>query len=139
MTAEEKILILGALFHDIGKFRQRGDESNRFEKHQVLSSSFVNEIIGEKYPSLSNLVLNHHNEDLQKSNLKGRDRILAEIICEADNIASMERKPDQSITQQQPLESIFSKVDYDKPINLNKIFQPISEITYSKYKFVKDN
>jgi CRISPR-associated protein Csm1 len=136
---EEKILILGALFHDIGKFRQRGDENNRFEKHQLLSSSFVNEIFEQKYPSLSNLVLNHHKEDLQKSNLKGKDKILAEILCEADNIASMERKPDRSITQQQPLESIFSKVDFGKELIPTKIFQPISEIAYSNYKFVEDN
>lgn len=138
MTQEEKILLLAALFHDIGKFWQRGDEKSRFEKHQLLSSSFVNDRFDKKYPILSNLVLNHHNEDLQNSNLKGQDRILAEIICEADNIASMERKPDQSITQQQPLESIFSKVDYDKKITLNKVYQPISEISYSNYKFVQD-
>lgn len=138
MTQEEKILLLGALFHDIGKFWQRGDEKSRFEKHQLLSSSFVNDRFDKKYPILSNLVLNHHNEDLQNSNLKGQDRILAEIICEADNIASMERKPDQSITQQQPLESIFSKVDYDKKITLNKVYQPISGISYSNYKFVQD-
>jgi len=138
MTQEEKILLLGALFHDIGKFWQRGDEKSRFEKHQLLSSSFVNDLFDKKYPILSNLVLNHHNEDLQNSNLKGQDRILAEIICEADNIASMERKPDQSITQQQPLESIFSKVDYDKKITLNKVYQPISGISYSNYKFVQD-
>jgi CRISPR-associated protein Csm1 len=36
------------------------------------------------------------------------------------------------------LESIFSKVDYDKKITLNKVYQPISGISYSNYKFVQD-
>ncbi len=137
MTQEEKVLILGALFHDIGKFWQRGDEKNRFEKHQLLSSSFVNDLFNTKYPSISKIVLNHHQNDLDNSDLKGKDRILAEILCEADNIASMERKPDQSIIQQQPFESIFSKVDFNQEIKLNNIFQPISDISYADYKFAE--
>lgn len=139
MTAEEKILILGALFHDIGKFEQRKGLNNNFN-HQTLSSAFIKRIWGDE--KLANIVRNHHEKDLresiQKGELKNIDKILAEIICEADNISSMERKPDKSITQQQPLESIFSKVDYNNPINLNKIFQPISGISYSNYKFVQD-
>ncbi|NWG28974.1 MAG: type III-A CRISPR-associated protein Cas10/Csm1 [Ignavibacteriaceae bacterium] len=139
MTAEEKTLILGALFHDIGKFEQRGNMYSK-DKHQTLSAAFVNRLFSDE--KLANIVKNHHEKDLresiQKGELKNTDKILAEIICEADNIASMERKPDQRITQQQPLESIFSKVDYDKELTLNKIYQPISEISYAKYKFVQD-
>lgn len=139
MTVEEKILILGALFHDIGKFEQRGKLNNSFN-HQTLSSSFIKRIWADE--KLANIVRNHHEKDLEESiekgELKNIDKILAEIICEADNIASMERKPDRNITQQQPLESIFSKVDYDKELTLNNIYQPISEISYAKYKFVQD-
>lgn len=140
MTAEEKTLILGALFHDIGKFVQRGNV-NKGENHQTLSSAFVNRFFNDE--KLSNIVRNHHEKDLQESirkgEIKGTDKILAEIICEADNIASGERQPDKTVTKQQPLESIFSKVDYGKS-NQKLYLQDICELFYDNYKFpiIKD-
>jgi len=135
MTAEEKTLILGALFHDIGKFKQRGIVEQERLKHQEYSSGFVNEIFKDEV--IATLVANHHREDLDKSGLKGDNRILAEILCEADNLASGERKPDPVVKKQQPLESIFSKIDNVNEIKLNPIlyFQEISELDYKNYKF----
>lgn len=132
MTQEEKILILGALFHDIGKFEQRGIPQTERLKHQEYSSGFVNKIFNDNV--LSTLVANHHKEDLEKSGLIGSNRVLAEIICEADNLASGERQPDPSVKKQQPLESIFSKVDYKK-INPKLYLQDICELFYNEYKF----
>lgn len=129
---EEKILILGALFHDIGKFEQRGIPISQREKHQLLSSGFVNRIFENE--TLAKIVLNHHAEDLRKSDLKGTIRIIAEILCEADNLASGERKPDKTVTKQQPLESIFSKIDYGKN-DRALYFQDISELFYQEYIF----
>ncbi|MEP0861576.1 MAG: type III-A CRISPR-associated protein Cas10/Csm1 [Ignavibacterium sp.] len=140
MTAEEKTLILGALFHDIGKFEQRGFVDKR-ENHQTLSSGFVNRIF--KNERLATIVANHHENDLKdaisKNELKGTDKILAEIICEADNISSGERQPDKTVTKQQPLESIFSKVDYGKS-DQKLYYQDICEVFYNKYEFplIKD-
>ncbi len=131
-STEEKILILGSLFHDIGKFQQRGvPESDRL-KYNDYSSGFVNRIFGNQL--LSNIVFNHHREDLEKSNLKGKDRILAEIICEADNLASGDRETDKSINEHQPLECIFSKVNYGNQ-KIDLYFQNLCELYYSKYEF----
>ncbi|MDF1610555.1 type III-A CRISPR-associated protein Cas10/Csm1 [Stygiobacter electus] len=132
MTAEEKTLILGALFHDIGKFKQRGILQNERLKHQEYSSGFVNDLFKDKL--LCDLVVNHHREELEKSNLSGVTRNLAEIICEADNLASGERQPDKTVTKQQPLESIFSKIDYGKS-NQKLYLQDICELFYNEYKF----
>lgn len=137
MTAEEKTLILGALFHDIGKFEQRGQLQST-EKHQILSSSFVNRIFENQ--NLANIVRNHHESDLRESiskgEIRGKEKILAEIICEADNLASGERQPDPSVKNQQPLESIFSKVDYGKS-NQKLYLQDICELYYIEYEFPK--
>jgi len=140
LSKEEKILILGSLFHDIGKFEQRGlpDDQERL-KHQKLSAGFVNKLFSDEI--LATLVANHHKEDLVNSGLKGVIRILSEILCEADNIASGERKPDEKISDQQPIESIFSLVDGVYGVNLNPTiyFQPISELHYKGYKFSINN
>lgn len=138
MTTEEKTLLLGALFHDIGKFKQRGIPQNERLKHQEYSSGFVNELFNDRL--LTELVYNHHREELNSSSLKGASKTLAEIICEADNLASGERKPDPDVKNQQPLESIFSKVDYKK-INPKLYFQDINELYYQEYKFpiIKDD
>ncbi|AFH48904.1 Putative hydrolase [Ignavibacterium album JCM 16511] len=135
MTAEEKTLILGALFHDIGKFKQRGVSQSERLKHQEYSSGFVNDLFKDKL--LSDLVLYHHREDLNKSNLSGLNRILAEIVCEADNLASGERQPDPDVKTQHPLESILSKIDgvHKKKINPQLYFQDISELFYNEYIF----
>ncbi|MGQ9847081.1 MAG: type III-A CRISPR-associated protein Cas10/Csm1, partial [Bacteroidales bacterium] len=129
-----KTLILGALFHDIGKFEQRGISQTERLKHQEYSSGFVNKIFNDNV--LSTLIANHHKEDLEKSGLTGTNRVLAEIICEADNLASGERQPDPSVKKQQPLESIFSKVDYQK-INPRLYLQDICELFYNEYEFPK--
>ena len=135
MTQEEKTLILGALFHDIGKFEQRIDTINRVN-HQILSSAFVIRLFEDQ--RLADIVRNHHekdlNESIKKNEIKGVDKFLAQIICEADNLASGERQPDKTVTKQQPLESIFSKVDYGKSNQLLYL-QEISELYYNDYKF----
>lgn len=140
MTSEEKTLILGALFHDIGKFKQRSVDQSERLRHQEYSSGFVNDLFKDKL--LSDLVYNHHREELNKSNLKGKEKVLAEIICEADNLASGERQPDPTVNKQQPLESIFSKIDnvYGKKLNPELYLQDICELFYNEYEFpiIKD-
>ncbi|MEG8945792.1 type III-A CRISPR-associated protein Cas10/Csm1 [Rosettibacter firmus] len=134
MTPEEKTLLLGALFHDIGKFEKRGN-INCKENHIILSSGFVNRTFNNEM--LANIVSNHHEKDLRESILKGKikgpERVIAEIICEADNLASGERQPDPTVKNQQPLESIFSKVDYGKS-NQKLYLQDICELYYNEYK-----
>jgi CRISPR-associated protein Csm1 len=132
MTKEEKTLILGALFHDIGKFEQRSIPQDKRIKHQEYSSKLVNELFQDNL--LCDLVYNHHREELDISNLTGEHRKLAEILCEADNLASEKRQPDKTVTKQHPFESIFSKVDYGK--SDQKIYlQDICELFYNEYCF----
>jgi len=129
---EEKTLILGALFHDIGKFQQRCVPISQREKHQLLSSGFVNKLF--ENDSLANIVLNHHNSDLKKSRLSGAIRMIAEVICEADNLASGERKPDLDVKNQQPLESIFTRINIKKD-NCPLHFQTICDLYFNNYHF----
>jgi len=137
MDMKTKIL-LSAFFHDIGKFQQRGISLSERLKHQEYSSAFVNGLFKDELINL--LVRNHHIDDIRTSNLSGEKRILAEIVCEADNLASGERNSDPLVRFQQPLESIFSKINY-KNESYPTYFQNLSEISYGKYQFPvnKDN
>ncbi|MCX7727256.1 MAG: type III-A CRISPR-associated protein Cas10/Csm1, partial [Chitinispirillaceae bacterium] len=138
MTESEKILIYSALLHDIGKFWQRGDVNNSKENHQTLSSTFVNNLFNKNH-RLSNIIRNHQEKDLkisiEKGEIRDEDKIIAQIICEADNLASGERDPDDTITHQQPLESIFSKISYKKEIIPQLYFQDICELFHKEYLF----
>lgn len=67
---KEKVLILGALFHDIGKFEQRCTKNPDKKKHQVLGVDFVDSgllkdkfirILGEDgFNSFKNIISEHH-------------------------------------------------------------------------------
>ncbi len=130
MKQDEKILLLGALFHDIGKFEQRAQkEGDIRERHNLLSASFVNKYFNDEI--LSQIVLAHHKSELKHSSLKGINKFIAEIVCEADNLASGERKPDINVIRQQPFESIFSKIFG----NNDDYFQNISSLEPNKYVF----
>jgi len=125
-------IILSAFFHDIGKFQQRGIPLTERLKHQEYSSAFVNGLFKDELINL--LVRNHHVEDIRISNMIGEKRILSEIICEADNLASGERNPDTAVKSQQPLESIFTNINYGKDEN-PVYFQNISDIIFNTYQF----
>ncbi len=141
MSNEEKAILLGALFHDIGKFEQRGIPLEQRLNHEAYSTSLVQKLFQDE--TINFIVANHHYSKLQQTKETGIKRILAEIVCEADNLASGERQPDTSIKNQQPLESIFSKIDgiYDKKINPKLFLQDISELHFEKYEFplIKEN
>jgi len=131
MEIKEKILT-ASFFHDIGKFQQRGIPLSERLQHTIYSGGFVNKYFSDDL--INAMVLNHHQEEINKSNLTGEKRILAELVCEADNLASNERQPDPNVREQQPLESIFSKVDYGK--NQNLLFlQNITKQHYDDYIF----
>ncbi|MFN3874135.1 MAG: HD domain-containing protein, partial [Ignavibacterium sp.] len=92
MTAEEKTLILGALFHDIGKFEQRCTKNPDKKYHQFLgkdlikSGRFVDlfiKIVGkDNLESLLNIITEHHNK-----NSAG----LTKIVQIADHLSASER------------------------------------------------
>lgn len=88
--AEEKILILAGLFHDIGKFEQRCTDVRK--KHQELGESFVKEfdeqfikILDGSKDSLAKLctaIREHHNKQADE---------LTQYIRQADHLSSSQR------------------------------------------------
>lgn len=118
MTKEEKTLILGALFHDIGKFEQRCTGNPNKEKHPVLGSKLIDDgrflhrferIVGQENISvLKNIISEHHNP-----NAKG----LTSIVRKADRLSASERvdmeeaETYQDRWEHKHLASLFSKIN----------------------------
>ena len=90
MTQKEKVLLLGALFHDVGKFQQRcGVKSTT--KHQELGGEFVDEFKDEflkivkddtSVQEIKNIIKDHH-----KKNADG----LTQTCRTADHLSASER------------------------------------------------
>ncbi len=118
MTAEERTLILGALFHDIGKFEQRctGNPNKKF--HQTLGTELINsgkfidkfiKIVGkENLQSLINIISEHHNKEVQS---------LTKIVQISDHLSASERVEKEEVDAYQDLwkhkhlVSLFSKIN----------------------------
>lgn len=117
MTAEEKTLILGALFHDIGKFEQRCTGNPGKKYHQTLGKEliesgrfidrFIKVVRKENLQTLINIISEHHNKNAQG---------LTKIIQIADHLSASERveKEEVEVYQDQwkhkHLASLFSKI-----------------------------
>jgi CRISPR-associated protein Csm1 len=118
MTQEEKILLLGALFHDIGKFEQRctGNPNKKYHqelgKELILSGRFQHrfeKIVGkENINQLSEVILNHHKKDPANG--------ITKIIQQADRLSASERVDKEEVEAYQDqwkhkhLASLFSKI-----------------------------
>jgi CRISPR-associated protein Csm1 len=118
MTQEEKILLLGALFHDIGKFEQRctGNPYKKYHqelgKELILSGRFQHrfeKIVGkENINQLSEVILNHHKKDPANG--------ITKIIQQADRLSASERVDKEEVEAYQDqwkhkhLASLFSKI-----------------------------
>ena len=115
-TKEEKTLLLGALFHDIGKFEQR--ITNRRVPHTELGGLFFEEFAEEitkildgdteAFQEAKRIITDHHN--------KNSDRKLVNIVREADHLSASERVGfDEEDNLQEKwshkyLTSLFSKI-----------------------------
>lgn len=118
MTQEEKVLILGALFHDIGKFWQRCTGNPLREKHPVLGAKLVDDgrflhrfekIVGkENIAVLKNIISEHHNPSSKE---------LTFVVREADRLSASERVDMEEAETYQDrwdhkhLASLFSKIN----------------------------
>lgn len=116
-SSEEKTLILGALFHDIGKFEQRCTGNPGKKYHQTLGGELIKsgrfidkfiKIIGEDNLSvLLNIIEEHHNKNAQG---------VTKIVQIADHLSASERveKEEVEVYQDQwshkHLASLFSKM-----------------------------
>lgn len=125
-TKEEKILLLGSLFHDIGKFRQRC-ESKNLGKHQQLGAELVDSL-KEKFLKildgdesalgrLKSVISGHHDKSTD---------LLTEICRESDHLSASERvefaenEEPKDFWQHHFLCSLFSKIRLlnQEPLNL---------------------
>jgi len=118
MTAEERTLILGALFHDIGKFEQRCTKNPNKKFHQTLGKELIEsgmlvdkfiKIVGrENLQSLLNIITEHHNKETQS---------LTKIVQIADHLSASERVDKEEVEAYQDqwkhkhLASLFSKIN----------------------------
>ncbi len=107
---EREAVYLGALLHDIGKFRQRATEERI--PHALLSAGVIDMLLQDE--RVKTIAAYHHKEQLRKSGLTGTLRALAELVCEADSLASGERLEAPEVQQQQALLSIFSHIKLGK-------------------------
>ena len=113
---EQQILLLAALLHDIGKFRQRA--TGRYTSHQKHSYEFVNNDFADFFApcgdTFKNAILNHHRKPDQLQHLIEKQVILA------DRLSATEREDEERETEDfvaSPLVSIMSRLkcaDKDK-------------------------
>lgn len=118
-TTEEKVLILGSLFHDIGKFVQRCNPKAQYRKHTIEGKLFLEEnmqindylkdILGseENLKSFYDIILNHHRpfNEFEKI-VQAADQLSA---SEREMLEECEEDP-ESKWQNKHLTSVFSKI-----------------------------
>jgi len=121
MILEEKTIIIGALFHDIGKFEQRC--TNEKTKHEQLGYRFLTlfeekfiKILGdtESFNLVRTIVSEHHNRNTENE--------FVNIIREADHLSASERveldEADSDLRERWShkfLSSLFSKIYLNNP------------------------
>ncbi len=126
MTQEEKVLVLGALFHDIGKFEQRCE--NRRRPHEELGGILFDELKEYLLPVFDNneknfndakiIILNHHS---------GQETEFVKIVKTSDHLSASERikkeepEPGTNQWEHKLLTSVFSKVK----LNIKKYTEPL--------------
>lgn len=120
-TTEEKIILLGGLFHDIGKFEQRCTNNPEKKRHQQLGVKFVSQeglifnfkkILGEDgFQAFANIIAEHHNREAQD---------LTAIVRAADHLSASERVEKEEVETDngtfinwgnKHLASVFSKIE----------------------------
>jgi CRISPR-associated protein Csm1 len=124
---EIRLLTVAALMHDIGKFMQRGFSGTKSKfDHSELSGYFFDKKVTqfsfqeseEFIENLKFLVTHHHEEKLDQVDVITRTKIISEILSEADNVSSGERR-DQDSGQFKLLESIFARIQIGDNFSMN--------------------
>jgi len=114
--SEYRTALLGALLHDIGKFKQRAEGEQI--AHERLGADWVVEqliprllfLSDEERKDLEDVIRFHHDRDYLRSS--GAIRA-ARIVATADHLASGERvpRPEAGDPRRDPLLSVFARVD----------------------------
>ncbi|MBU1680417.1 MAG: HD domain-containing protein, partial [Bacteroidetes bacterium] len=142
-SLEEKILLLGALFHDIGKFEQRC-RNYKGKSHSSLGAEFVETLKPEfikifendssAFSRFKDIILHHHNRD--------NADFLVTLCTLSDHISASERvileqKEEPSETWQHKfLSSIFSKINLLKDFKVNNKYYQHRTLDKSDYNIL---
>jgi len=145
MNDEERILVLGALLHDIGKFLQRArtNLNKEYENidcgyggaHSKWSAGFVDGYIPENILNdnekkiLNDIILSHHNKERLK--YKDYNEVL-NVITNSDHLSATEReKREEDETgdpDKEPLLSPFCNISLDQSFK-ERFYYPIVPLT----------
>ncbi|MEW5920387.1 MAG: type III-A CRISPR-associated protein Cas10/Csm1 [Bacillota bacterium] len=133
-------VLLGGLFHDIGKFIQRGDFGglNVSGKHPEVSATFIRSwgqflVPWADLAMLETLVTMHHESSaypypLRAQNAPAEMRNLCLLVSRADNYSSAERGSDTGSGhfKTTPLTSVFSRIRLRSETQVNhKIYETV--------------
>lgn len=110
---QEKVLVLSALLHDIGKLNQRASTRFKEKKHEVFGAEFLNENLNAS-PELKDetikLVISHH-----QISYEGKYPELLKILKDSDGESAehdrMESEGIDTNINQTPLISVYSYID----------------------------
>lgn len=112
--AKDRALLLGALLHDIGKFRMRQDKPQAGRDHSTIGAEWAKSYVMQNLPpDVPNLIQWHHKkywDDFHEYN----DNL---IVYQADNLAAQserEHKDDAEFKSDAPLTAILSTIRLDQ-------------------------
>ena len=142
MKNEEKLLLLGALFHDIGKFAQRctGEKTKHEELGFRLVTKFEEDftkILGNKeaFLKMREIVSNHHNRNSKD--------LFVNTTQKADYLSASERvefdEPDADLKDKWShkfLTSLFSKIYLNNAKDKNIRYYEQKELTQKNHEIL---
>jgi len=136
MTQEEKILILGALFHDIGKFVQRCADKSK--SHPTKGVELVDELWNEFIKILGNednfkkfkaIISTHHNP---KDELTTYCKI-ADHISASERVEKEENEEGGTDWNNNFLCSLFAKIKLNSETEINPRYFQHQQLTKKNY------
>jgi len=137
MTAEEKTLILGALFHDIGKFEQRCTDKSKSHptKGAELVDEFDNEFIRilgseDNFNKFKSIISTHHNP---KDELTTYCKI-ADHISASERVEKEENEEGGTDWNNYFLCSLFSKVKLNSTVEPALRYFKHQQLTKENYR-----
>ena len=142
ISNEEKILLLGSLFHDIGKFQQRCGVKTT-TKHQVLGGEFVDEFKDEflrivdndeaNVQKIKNIIINHHNKNAEGLTQACRT---ADHLSASERVGFDEEDEWKDKWSHKYLSSLFSKIYLNNKDGKQQRYYQHQVLTKDNYKIL---
>ncbi len=142
ISNEEKILLLGSLFHDIGKFQQRCGVKTT-TKHQVLGGEFVDEFKDEflrivdndeaNVQKIKNIITNHHNKNAEGLTQACRT---ADHLSASERVGFDEEDEWKDKWSHKYLSSLFSKIYLNNKDGKQQRYYQHQVLTKDNYKIL---